>query len=79
MPDEQSGERAAMRRIDRIKALGDAVDLIRAHTDKFIARELKQIAKRWGRRFLDGGAASQELRRQQKFMANGPTLASEER
>ena len=53
MADEQSGERAAMRRIDRIKALGDAADLIRAHTDKFIARELKQVAKRWGRRFLD--------------------------
>ena len=53
MPDEQSGERAAMRRIDRIKALGDAAALIRAHTDKFIAEELKQVAKRWGRRFLD--------------------------
>ena len=53
MADEQSGELAAMRRIDRMKALGDAADLVRAYTDKFIARELKLVAKRWGRRFLD--------------------------
>ena len=53
MPNEQSGELAARSRIECIKALGNAADLIRAHTDKFIARELKQIAKRWGRRFLD--------------------------
>ena len=53
MADEQFGKLAAMRRIDRIKALRDAADLIRAHTDKFIAKELKQVARRWGRRFLD--------------------------
>ena len=53
MADEQFGERAAMRRIDRIKALRAAAALIRAHTDKFIAKELKQVARRWGRRFLE--------------------------
>ena len=53
MANDQFGELAAMSRIDRIRALGDAADLIRAHTDKFIAKELKQVARRWGRRFLE--------------------------
>ena len=53
MADEQFGELAAMRRIHRIKTLGVAADLIRAHTDKFIAKALRQVARRWGRRFLD--------------------------
>ena len=52
MVDEQFGKLAAMRRVDHIKALGVAVALIRAYTDKFIATELKQVARRWGRRFL---------------------------
>ena len=52
MPDEQSGELAARSSIHRLKALGDDAALIRAYTDKFIVRELKQVAKRWGRRFL---------------------------
>ena len=53
MTDEQFGELAMVPRIHRIKALGVATALIRAYTDKFIAKELKQVAKRWGRRFLE--------------------------
>ncbi len=53
MADEQFGELAAMRRIDRIKALSDAAALIRAHTGKFIAKELRQVAKRGCCRFLE--------------------------
>ena len=53
MADEQFGELALVRRIDRIKALGDAAALLRAYSDKFIANELKQVAKRWGCRFLE--------------------------
>ena len=79
MADEQFGELAAMPRSGRIKALCSGAALIRAYTDKLIAKELKQIAKRWGRRFLDEALFCQELRRQQKVLVNGPTLASEER
>ena len=53
MGEEQFGELAAVRRIDRIKALGGAAALIRAHTGKSIAKELRQVAKRWGGRFLE--------------------------
>ena len=53
MADEQFGEPAAMRMIDRIKEISNAAALLRAYTDKFIAKELRQVAKRWGRRFLE--------------------------
>ena len=53
MADVQFGELAAMSRIDRFKALGVTAAFIRAYTDKFIAKGLKQVAKRWGRRFLE--------------------------
>ena len=53
MDDEQFGELPAMRRVERIKALGVRAALIRAYTKKFIAEELKRVAKRWVRRFLE--------------------------
>ena len=72
MGDEQFGELAAMRRIDRIKALGDAAALIRAYTDKFIAKELRQVAKRWGRRFLDEALFVKSYAANKKFWLTDP-------
>ena len=47
MADEQLWKLALVRSIDRIKDLGNAAALIRAYTDKFIANQLRQVAKRW--------------------------------
>ena len=72
MADEQFGELAAMRRIHRLKALGVAAALIRAYTDKFIAKELKQVAKRWGCRFLDEALFVKSYTSHKKFWLTDP-------
>ena len=72
MADEQFGELAAMPRSGRIKALCSGAALIRAYTDKLIAKELKQIAKRWGRRFLDEALFVKSYAAKKKFWLTDP-------
>ena len=70
--DEQFGKLPAIRRIDRINALGVAAALIRAPTDKFIATELKQFARRWGRRFLEEALIVKSYTSNKKFWLTDP-------
>ena len=72
MADEQSRELAAMRRLDRIKALGNAAALIRAYTHRIIATELKRVAKRWGRRFLEEALILKSYTSNKKFWLTDP-------
>ena len=72
MADEQFGKLAMVSRIDHIKDLGNAAALIRAYTGKFIAKELEQVAKRWGRRFLEEALFLKSYAANKKFWLTDP-------
>ena len=72
MADEQFGKLAMVSRIDHIKDLGNAAALIRAYTGKFIAKELEQVAKRWGRRFLEEAFFVKSYAANKKFWLTDP-------